>query len=410
MTARHTAEYASPDASHTETRVAENRAAETRGTETRAARARSRSLFEIAWPWILWLSLFVLATGVMQAARLHLDNASAAFLYLLVVLGASVHGGRAVGIVMALVGFLSIDYYFQVPYEHWDVDKFGDWFVLVGFLATSIVATNLLARAQAEAERARQRAVEIARLSAAAQHAEALREADRLKDALLAGVSHDLRTPLTTIKALAQGIAARGDANAVIIEEQAERLARMVSDLLDLSRLKGGAFPVAPELNTAEDLIGAVVRQFAGVAGAQRIRVDIDYTRPALLGSFDFVQSVRILGNLVDNALRHGPPGTSVVIRVSAQPSWLVFTVEDEGPGIPTAQQERLFEPFSSAASQIPDAGRAGLGLSIAHRLAVAQGGELQYTQRPGGGSAFVVRLPGVTLAQNEPRHDLADA
>ena len=372
------------------------------------ARSIAKRLSSGAWPWILWLVTFVGVTVVMHAARYHLDNASAAFLYLLVVLGASVHGGRGVGITIALVGFLGIDYYFQVPYERWEVEKFGDWFVLVGFLATAIVATNLLARAQAEAERARQRAVEIARLSAAAQHAEALREADRLKDALLAGVSHDLRTPLTTIKALAQGIAARGDANAVIIEEQAERLARMVSDLLDLSRLKGGAFPVTPELNTAEDLIGAVVRQFAGVAGAQRIRVDIDYTRPALLGSFDFVQSVRILGNLVDNALRHGPPGTPVAIRVSAQPEWLVFTVEDEGPGIPVEHQEHLFEPFYTGASQIPDAGRAGLGLSIAHRLVVAQGGELEYLQRPGGGSVFVVRLPGVTLASTaEDRHGL---
>lgn len=359
------------------------------------------------WPWILWLALFSVATVIMHAARFHLDNASAAFLYLLVVLGASVHGGRAVGIMIALVGFLAIDYYFQRPYEQWDVAKFGDWFVLVGFLATAIVATNLLARAQAEAERARQRAVEIARLSAAAQHAEALREADRLKDALLAGVSHDLRTPLTTIKALAQGIAARGDTNALIIEEQAERLARMVSDLLDLSRLKSGAFPVTPELNTAEDLVGAVVRQFAGVIGAQRIRVDIDYTRPALLGSFDFVQSVRILGNLVDNALRHGPPGTPVVVRVSAQPNWLVFTVEDEGPGISPEQQAHMFEPFSTG-SQIPDAGRAGLGLSIAHRLVSAQGGELLYALRPGGGSTFTVRLPGVTLGAGE-RHELPE-
>jgi len=399
VTAHHTGEFAvdsMPSASAGTPRM--------RGT----ARSIAKRLSSGAWPWILWLVTFVGVTVVMHAARYHLDNASAAFLYLLVVLGASVHGGRGVGITIALVGFLGIDYYFQVPYERWEVEKFGDWFVLVGFLATAIVATNLLARAQAEAERARQRAVEIARLSAAAQHAEALREADRLKDALLAGVSHDLRTPLTTIKALAQGIAARGDANAVIIEEQAERLARMVSDLLDLSRLKGGAFPVTPELNTAEDLIGAVVRQFAGVAGAQRIRVDIDYTRPALLGSFDFVQSVRILGNLVDNALRHGPPGTPVAIRVSAQPEWLVFTVEDEGPGIPVEHQEHLFEPFYTGASQIPDAGRAGLGLSIAHRLVVAQGGELEYLQRPGGGSVFVVRLPGVTLASTaEDRHGL---
>ena len=119
--------------------------------------------------------------------------------------------------------------------------------------------------------------VERMRLTADAAHADALREADRFKDALLAAVSHDLRTPLTTVKALAQAIgqqgAVAGDPRAISIEEEADRLTALVADLLDLSRLTGGAIRMRPEVNTAEDLIGAAVQRTSGVLGARELRV-----------------------------------------------------------------------------------------------------------------------------------------
>src|SRR5207247_10282120 len=102
---------------------------------------------------------------------------------------------------------------------------------------------------------------------AEAEREEALREADRLKDILLASVSHDLRTPLTAIKALAQTAAGRGDANARVIEEQVDRLSRFVGDILDLSRLQGGVFPVPLEPTTAADVVGALPPQLQPVLG-----------------------------------------------------------------------------------------------------------------------------------------------
>jgi two-component system sensor histidine kinase KdpD len=241
-------------------------------------------------------------------------------------------------------------------------------------------------------------AVDRVRLVAEAEHAEALREADRLKDIVLASVSHDLRTPLTTIKALAQSEAMQGNRSAAAIEEQADRLTRLVSDLLDLSRLKGGGYSAVPELNTAEDLIGAAVRQTRGLFGDRPLRTVIDLRSPALVGYFDFSQSLRVLCNLLENAVRYSPTPGSIELGARRDGDQLVFSVKDRGPGIAESDVARVFEPFYRAASAAPDAGRAGLGLSIARTLADIQGGSLDYERRDGGGSVFLLRLPAAEV------------
>ena len=235
--------------------------------------------------------------------------------------------------------------------------------------------------------------IERMRLEGEAAHAEGLREANRLKDILLATVSHDLRTPLTTIKALAQDAALRGDENAVVIEEQADRLSGLVNDLLDLSRIKGGTFRTTPELNSAEDVIGAVARQFAGAARGHKLVTTVDLTQPALFGMFDFVSTLRILGNLVENALRYAPSDSTVDLTVTREGDTLRFSVSDRGPGVPASEVHQIFEPFYRPPTAANDGG-AGLGLSIAQRLAHSQGGAVQFAPRLGGGSVFSLVLP----------------
>ena len=241
-------------------------------------------------------------------------------------------------------------------------------------------------------------ALDRVRLVAEAEHAEALREADRLKDIVLASVSHDLRTPLTTIKALAQSEALQGNESGAAIEEQADRLTRLVSDLLDLSRLKGGGFAAKPELNTADDLIGAAVRQTRGLFANRSLRTVIDLASPTLVGHFDFSQSLRVLCNLLENALRYSPANECVELAARRDGDMLVFSVSDRGPGVDPADVDRIFEPFYRSSTSTPDAGRAGLGLSIARTLAELQGGRLEYAPRAGGGSVFSLRLPASEL------------
>ena len=347
--------------------------------------------------WVLWLAVIVVATFIMRGSRGQIEQAHAAFVYILIVLGATAAGERWLGIVVALLGFLSINYFFQPPFDTLTVNKPLDLLALVAYLATALVANHLLARAQTEAERARRHAEEIEHLSAEVRHAEALREANRMKDVLLASVSHDLRTPLTTIRALAQDIqtdGSRARTHAGVIVEQADRLGKMVADVLDLSRLRAGAFTMNPEINTAEDLLGAAMRQFSGVPDASRIETVIDYTKPALLGTFDFVQSLRVLTNLIENALRHSPRNTPVTITVEGTATSLIFRIADKGPGVPRSEQQQIFEPFYRPIGGSADAGAAGLGLSIARRLAESQGGSVSYADRAGGGSVFTFEVP----------------
>lgn len=243
--------------------------------------------------------------------------------------------------------------------------------------------------------------LERARLYHQAAHAETLREANRAKDQILASVSHDLRTPLTTIKVLAQGAEARGDPSAPAIVEQADRLARMVRDLLDLSRIRAGSSSVTPELNTAEDLIGAALRQAEGILDDRTLTPHIDLESPVLVGTFDFVHTLRILGNLIENAVRHSPPGGDVALCVKREGPELVFVVADRGRGVTPSEKARIFDAFYRPAGASPDAGHAGLGLSIARTLAELQGGTLTYSIRDGGGSEFTLRLPAADVEES---------
>ncbi len=349
---------------------------------TRAARRR--------WAIPLAAALALVAVTVaLLPFRPRLDRAHVVLVYLLVVLGGSAAAGRAAGIALAFGAFLAFNFFFLAPYHTLGVTAPLDWLVLAAFLATGIIAAHLLARAQRTAAEADQHAARAA----------ALREADRLKDALLATVSHDIRTPLTTIRALADEIAATGDERALVIVEESDRLNRFVADLLDLSLLSAGGVPLAIALNAAEDVMGAALQRVRGMAGAHTIRASLDATEPVLVGRFDFAHTLRIIVNLLENALKYAPRDTPIDLSVHRDGARLVFDVADRGPGIAAADIGRVFEPLLRLRSAAPDVGGAGLGLAIARGLAEAQGGALTYAARDGGGSVFSLAVPAADLA-----------
>ena len=341
-----------------------------------------------AWRALLvWLSIAVAVTALLWVFRGSLDKAHMALGFLLVVLGGSTREGRVVGLVLSVVCFLSFNFFLLPPFYTLTIREPLDWWVLIAFLITSLVTAQMFYSGQ--------------RTAALSERVEALKEADQLKDALLASVSHDLRTPLTSIRATASELRETGDERAAIIEEEADRLNRMVTDLLDLSRIRAGAVPIELEINAAEDLVGAALAQLRGMDGEARIEVRLPRDGALLLGRFDFVQALRALVNLLENALRHSPPTHPVEVEVSRESADLVFTILDRGPGIPEENRVRIFEPFFRPHGGGRDTpGGVGLGLAITRSLAELQGGSVTYHPRPGGGSVFELRMQAAELEE----------
>ena len=332
--------------------------------------------------WILWLVVLAAVTALMYPWRQALNEAYVALAFLLVVQVASARHGRALGLTLAALAFLCFDIFFLEPYGTLAVEKRLDWLILAAFLVTGVVAAQLFERTRL------------------AEHADALREAAKLKDAVVASISHDLRTPLTSIKALAHDLAATGDERAMMIEEEADRLSSFVADLLDLSRINNGVLPLEPEPNEAEDLIGAALQRVSGASVGRDLRVSLGPGEPLLFGRFDFSQTLRALVNLIENAIKYSDATQPVDIGVKREEEWLIFSVADAGQGIPVIERERIFEPFYRPKGVSPDVGGAGLGLSIAQAVMEAQGGSIRYENREGGGSVFYLRVPAVNVEE----------
>jgi two-component system sensor histidine kinase KdpD len=241
-------------------------------------------------------------------------------------------------------------------------------------------------------------AVERDRLAREATDAEVLRRADQTKSALLSSVSHDLRTPLASIKASATslldeevdwGRAARREL-LLAIDEEADRLTRFVSRLLDLSRVEAGAAQPLKDWHAVDELLDGVAERLD--PGGARVRLDVPDELP--LARLDYVMVQQIVSNLVENALKYSAPEAAVVVGAEVRDGQLRIDVADRGPGVPPAERERIFEKFYRARERATRAPGTGIGLAVARGLAQAHGGELRYAPRPDGGSVFSLSLP----------------
>ncbi|HVQ59911.1 MAG TPA: ATP-binding protein [Solirubrobacterales bacterium] len=296
--------------------------------------------------------------------------------------------------------------YFQIPPLHrFTIAEEENWVALIAFVIAAAVSSSVagLARARAvEAERRREEADrafaelealtrERDRMQAEAVQAEAVRRSDELKTVLLRSISHDLRTPLTSIIA---GGSALGS-ETLTAEERAElsegivaegsRLSRLVENLLDLSRLEAGkAEPHRGPVDLAEILEAA--RQ--GQGQSESIRLGLDADLP--MADADAAQLERVFANLLENAVRFGD-GRPVLVRSRLVGGNIVVRVVDQGPGIAEGERGRIFEPFQHG--DATNAG-SGLGLAIAKGFVEANGGEIAVESLPGQGTSFVVTLP----------------
>jgi two-component system, OmpR family, sensor histidine kinase KdpD len=244
-------------------------------------------------------------------------------------------------------------------------------------------------------------ALEQGRLTAAAEAARPIAEADRVRTALLAAVSHDLRTPLASAKAAVTSLrsddiewdAADHDELLATADESLDRLAHLVDNLLDMSRLQAGALAVFPR---PADLGEIVARSLDDLGPAARVvRVSIPDDLPEVAVDPGILE--RVIANLTANALRYSPPGTPPSLSGSALHDRVELRVVDSGPGIPEEHRDQMFVPFQRLGDTDNTTG-VGLGLALSRGLTEAMGGTLEPDETPGGGLTMTLSLPAVLL------------
>lgn len=241
-------------------------------------------------------------------------------------------------------------------------------------------------------------AIERARLAEEAQQTQVRIETERLRNSLLSSVSHDLRTPLATITGAASTLLDQGGrldpaAQRDLLEsvrEEADRLNRLVQNLLEMTRLESGALELRKEWHSIEEVIGAALRRLDKRLAGRRITTRVFPELP--LVAMDDVLIEQVLVNLIDNVLKYTPPGSPVEIIATATDQAVTVEVADRGPGIPPGQEEKVFEKFYRGQ---PGGGRgAGLGLAICRGVVRAHDGRIWAQNLPGGGVAFLFTLP----------------
>ncbi len=361
-----------------------------------------------------WLGLLatlvavVVATLVVYPLKSVAPVVSLGVVYLPAILLVSIVWGLRLGLLASLVSALAFNFFQIPPLHRLTIASSGDWVALAVFAIVAVISSTVagLARAQAlEAERRREEAdralAQLAALSrerdrmqAEMVEAEALQRSDELKTALLRSISHDLRTPLTSIIASGAALGSatptaeeRAELSATIVAEGG-RLSRLVENLLDMSRLEAGkAEPHREQTDLAEVLEGA--RE--AVAHAELVQLAFDRELPVV--DADAAQLERAFANLLENAIRHGGGGpVKVTSRLTG--GKIAVRVVDQGPGIPESEWERIFEPFQRAANGVGASDGSGLGLAIAKGFVEANGGEIAIESLPGQGSSFVVGFP----------------
>jgi K+-sensing histidine kinase KdpD len=359
-------------------------------------------------------------TGALKLLGPNINSTTVALAMLLVVLFVAATWGSRPAIVVSVFGVLCLNFFFLPPVHTLDIAQPENWIALFAFWVTAVTAGELSARVTrraAEAEAARQ---EIKRLydelrSAfeRASHAEALRQSERLKSALLDAVTHDLRTPLTSIKAsvttLLDDLKSKSSPPAVlddegrqemleVINEECDRLNRFIEGLVELARIEAGELQLRRRWGTIDEMIEMALARANPLVAQHRVQVDIQNDLPVVLVDARAVSEV--IYTLVDNAAKYSPTGTVIHISASRADGDIIRTsVEDKGAGISAELRDRVFDKFFRAirddhSTRSQPAG-TGMGLAIAKGIVDAHGGRIWIESGDDGvGTRVVFELP----------------
>ena len=376
--------------------------------------------------WIGYLLAIVgtgLVTSVLKLFSGHVNTTTVALALLLVVLFVATWWGARPAIIASLLGVLCFNFFFLPPLGTLTIAAPNNWIALIAFLVTAITVGQLSAHLRHRTEEADEGRREIERLYEElreaferASHAEALKQSEKLKSALLDAVSHDLRTPLTSIKASIttlldevrgrhpeedQPVALDKESRLEmleVIDEESDRLNRFIAGLIDLARIEAGELDLRRRWGTADEIISTALVRAEPITKGHEVVVNIETELP--VARVDERAISEVMYTLIDNAAKYSPDGTKIFINASrCDDSTIMMAVEDNGAGIAVDLRERVFDKFFRATRDgdisTHQPSGTGMGLAIARGIVEAHDGKIWIESGANGkGTRVLFTLP----------------
>jgi len=368
--------------------------------------------------YIVAIIVIAAATAVMKVVGIHANPTTVALAFLLIVVFVATAWGPKPGIVASLLGVACFNFFFLPPLHTFVIADPENWIALFAFLLTAITVGQLSAHAKRRAAEASAAKREIEGLYSELQEsfeqasqAKALKQSERLKSALLDAVTHDLRTPLTAIKASVTTLlddrqeldddgAPLGEEGRQemleVINEEADRLDRFIEGMMELARIEAGEFQLRRHRASINEIIRAGLKRAEPRTRLHRVELKASDELPTV--NVDEPALVEVLYVLLDNAAKYSSPGSVITVSASLnQAGEVILRVEDQGRGVSQELRKKVFDKFFRATSDIePDQpSGTGMGLAIAQGIVEAHGGRIWIEDgSTGTGLRMVVALP----------------
>jgi two-component system sensor histidine kinase KdpD len=330
------------------------------------------------YPYLISIGLVFITTLFGELLKRNLEPANLVMFYLLAVVFVAIRWGQGPAIVTSILSVLSFDFFLVPPYLTLSVDRIQYVFTFIGLLIVGLVISTL-------ASKMREQVIQ--------------RQTEKLQTALLNSISHDLRTPLSSITgsltALLDSDSGLDDAiRKELLEtafEESDRLNRLVINLLDMTRMEAGALRISRKPCELRDVLGASLEQLKEKIGPRNIRIDIPRDFPEI--SVDFLFMMKVFFNLIDNALKYSPVDTPIDIKAAVFKDKVKIEIKDQGIGIPKGDLKHIFEKFYRVARPQQVMG-TGLGLSICKGIIEAHGGQISAQNNLDRGATFIITIP----------------
>ena len=343
-------------------------------------------------------------TLLLIPVRDQINTTTIALAFLLIVLlVASLFGSRP-ALLTSVIAAFSLNFFFLPPFYTLTIAEPQNWISLIAFLIVAGTVGQLSANAKYRAEVAEDLYEKLQAAFEQASEAEALKKSEKLKSSLLDAVTHDLRTPLTSIKASVTTLLdSEGGHRTIeldaegrrefldVINEETDRLNKFIESMVELARIESGSAPTKRRLSNVEEIISIALARAEQIPGGHRVAVEVEKDLPLI--NVDARAIAEALYNLIENAAKYSPDGSLIKIDTTSGDESVSVSVTDEGRGISPDMRQKVFEKFVRLE---PDRSSGmGLGLPVARGIVESQGGTIEIHNGPGAkGTMFVIDLP----------------